>query len=63
MVAVSETVSRTKLIRGAVMVAILAPIALLAACAPQPQPQPAVMVQPAPMAPPPPPPMVPRARG
>jgi hypothetical protein len=60
MVANSEASLRHKLVRGAVMAAVVGCIASLAACSPPPPPPP-VYVQPAP--PPPPAPMVPPARG
>ncbi len=64
MVAVSGTVSRHKLIRGATMAAFVVPVLLVAGCAqpapPQPQP---VVYQPAPAPMAPQPTMVPRARG
>jgi len=60
MVAVSETMVRHRLLRGAVMAFIVIPMALLAACAQQPPPP-----APAPVyaAPPPAPPPVPAVRG
>jgi hypothetical protein len=67
MTAVSETVGRGSLLRGATIVAIMAPL-LLAACSQQPPPPPPAPVQaapaPAPPPPEPPPPTpAPRARG
>jgi hypothetical protein len=61
---VSETVAHRRLLRHAAMVALVVPVAFLAACSqPQPAPQPAPMqaAPPPPMAPPPTP--VPPARG
>ena len=66
MFTVSETVAHRRLLRNAAMVALVVPVALLAACS-QPQPAPSAPVQAAPpppmapMAPPPAP--VPPARG
>lgn len=66
MSAVSETVTHHRLFRYTAMVAVLAPVALLAACSqPQPAPPPApTTVETAPPAPPPPAPApIPPARG
>lgn len=64
MFAVSETVARHRLFRNAAMLAIMVPVALLAACSqPQPAPPPAQPVQAAPPPPAPPPAPVPPARG
>jgi len=63
MVAVSETMARHRLFRGAAMAVVVIPMALLAGCAQQPPPQPApVQAAPPPMAPMAPAP-VPPARG
>lgn len=64
MLTVSETVAHRRLLRNAAMVALVVPVALLAACSqPQPAPQPAPVqaAPPPPMAPAPAP--VPPARG
>jgi hypothetical protein len=62
MVAVSGTVSRHRLIRGAAMIAVVVPLALLAACS-QPAPPPPAPAPYTPAPPPPAPPSVPPARG
>jgi hypothetical protein len=60
---VSETLARRRLCRGAAMVAVLVPVALLGACHQEPPPPPPP--QPVQAAPPPPPPPAPAppARG
>jgi hypothetical protein len=66
MVAVSETMARHRLLRGAAMAFVVIPMALLAACSQPPPPQPApVQAAPPPPAPPmaPAPAPVPPARG
>ena len=65
MSAVSETVTHHRLFRNAALVAVLAPVALLAACSqPQPAPPPAQVEAAPPPAPPAPPPApMPPARG
>ena len=65
MLTVSETVAHRRLLRNAAMVALVVPVALLAACSqpqpPPPAPAPVQAAPPPPMAPPPAP--VPPARG
>jgi hypothetical protein len=64
MVAVSETMARHRMLRGAAMVLVVLPMALLAGCAQQPPPpQPAPVQAAPPPAPPPTPAPVPPARG
>jgi len=64
MVAVSETMARHRLVRGAAMAVVIVPLALLGACSqPSPPPPAPAPVQAAPPPPAPPPAPVPPARG
>ncbi len=61
---ISETVTHHRLFRNAALFAVLAPVALLAACSqPQPPPPAPVPVEAAPPPPAPPPAPIPPARG
>jgi hypothetical protein len=62
---VAKNLARRRLLRNAVMVAVVVPAALLAGCAPQPvpPPPPQPVAYPAPMPPPPPPPVIRGERG